>query len=177
MRPLQATALFLARHFFAVTFGIVAACAIWTLIYLLLFVFALFFGGGLGGPLAYPAGLVSIALMGAVGWGIFAPASGIGAVFCRLFHLPRLAAIPATFLSALILSYAVYACFIPWLTTHPMPDAATFLKSYLLYLAVPLGIYWWLIEGPGALFDTFRRWLKRKAAKSKTSHSLGKTEP
>jgi hypothetical protein len=83
-------------------------------------------------------------------------------VFCRVFRLPRIAAIPIVTGAAILPSYAVYWAYIEMVTTHSMPSMLTLLKNFAVYLSIPLGAYWWLTEGPGALFDAFRRWLGRR---------------
>ncbi len=151
---------FVARHLLFVLFAIVAGCVLWTIVYGLLLGVAVIWNQGLGGPLAYPTGIMMI--LGVtifIGWGIFAPASAIGAGFCRVFNLPKLAAIPVVFVSAFALSYLLYWAYIMALTTHPMPSTWIVLKNFTIFLSLPLGAYWWLTEGPGALFDAFRRWL------------------
>ncbi|MFM7182355.1 MAG: hypothetical protein ACKO2G_12945 [Verrucomicrobiales bacterium] len=152
---------FLARHFFCVMLAMVVGCVLWTVVYGALFAAAVITGQGLGGPLAFPAGIFSV--VGAcvfVGWGVFAPAAAAGAVFCVVFRFPRLAAIPVVFLAGFVFSYLIYWAFIVTLTTHPMPSALVVLKNFSIYLSIPLGAYWWLIEGPGALFEVFCRWLR-----------------
>ena len=161
-----ATFLFILRHFLFVVFAMVAGCLLWTIAYVLLLVIAVVGDFGLGGPLAYPVGLVAVIVGSAVlGWGIFAPASALGAVLCALLRLPRLAAIPFVAAAAYGLSYLLYRAYIEWVTTHPMPDAGVVLKNFAVYLSIPLGIYWWLAEGPGAVFDAFRCWLRARAAR------------
>lgn len=151
---------FAVRHLLIVPFASLAGCILWTITYLLLLAVAVIWNQGVGGPLAYPAGLMAI--IGSaicIGWGIFAPASAIGAVFSRIFRLPRIAAIPVVFGSAFILSYLLYLAYINGLTTHSMPSTWVVLKNFTIFLSVPLGAYWWVTEGPGALFDAFRGWI------------------
>jgi len=52
--------------------------------------------------------------------------------------------------------------YIELVTTHSMPSVLSVLKNFVIYLSVPLGVYWWLTEGPGALFDSFRRWFHNR---------------
>jgi hypothetical protein len=154
---------FAVRHLLFVPIAIVAGCVLWTVAYVILLVTAVVFDLGVGSPLAYPTGIVAI-LVGAIviGWGIFAPASAIGAIACALLKLPRLAAIPIVTVSAFVLSYLLYWGYIEWVTTHSMPSATIVLKNFAIFLSIPLGIYWWITEGPGAIFDTCRRWITRR---------------
>ena len=153
---------FVARHLLFVVFAILAGCILWIVAYFLLLAIAVFSDQGIGGPLALPAGLIAvIASCMFLGWGVFAPASAIGAIFCALLKLPRLAAIPIVTVAAFVLSYLIYWGYIELVTTHSMPSLWIILKNFAIFLSVPLGIYWWLTEGPGALFDSFRRWIRR----------------
>ena len=161
---------FFARHLLFVAFAMVAGCIAWTIAYFLLLVVAVVTNEGVGGPLAFPAGIIAVlAACGFLGWGVFAPASAIGAVFCRVFRLPRIAAIPVVTVAAFLLSYLIYWAYIEMVTTHSMPSMLTVLKNFAIYLSIPLGAYWWLTEGPGALFDSFRRWIGRRRQNKKPS--------
>lgn len=143
---------FLARHFLAVVLAMGAGFVIWTLVYVVLLIIAVIADKGMGGPLAYPAGLIAVAAACVVvGWGIFAPAVAVGAIFCGVFRMPRLAAIPVVWLAAFGLSVGLYGCFVGAFTTHLMPNVWSVLKNFCLFLSVPLGAYWWLTEGPGAV--------------------------
>lgn len=139
---------FAIRHALATPLAIVAGCLLWTLAYFILLLCAVIFGQGLGGPLAYPAGIIAVVVGGLViGWGIFAPACAVGALFCGITGWSRFAAIPVVFVSGFLLSYVL-------------------VQNYALVLALPLGIYWWATEGPGAVFEAFRRWWGRRRLKS-----------
>jgi hypothetical protein len=154
---------FVIRHLLFVVFAMLAGCILWIVAYFLLLAFAVLSDQGIGGPLALPAGLIAvIASCISLGWGVFAPASAIGAIFCTLLKLPRLAAIPIVTVVAFVLSYLIYWGYIELVTTHSMPSVWIILKNFAIFLSLPLGIYWWLTEGPGALFDSFRRWIRRR---------------
>ena len=161
---------FLARHFLFVAFAMIAGCVVWTIAYFVLLGIAVVTNQGVGGPLAFPAGILAVlAACGFLGWGVFAPASAVGAAFCRVFRLPRISAIPVVTVAAFLLSYVIYWAYIEVVTTHSMPSMLTVLKNFAIYLSIPLGAYWWLTEGPGALFDGFRRWIGRRRQNKKPS--------
>jgi hypothetical protein len=163
---------FAARHLLASPLAAVIGCLLWTIMYLVLLLIAMIGGGGVGGPLAYPAGLFAILLTCLwIGWGIFAPACLVGVVSCSALNWPRLAAIPIVFLAGFALSYLHYAAYIEWVTTHSMPPVANVFKNYCLFISIPMGLYWWLTEGPGALIDVFRRWLKNRRSKKSPDES------
>lgn len=44
-------------------------------------------------------------------------------------------------------------------------------QNFALYLSVPLGVYRWLTEGPGALFDSIRRWIQARRGSKATSEA------
>ena len=170
MKAAFASLSFVGRHIFFVVFAMSVGCVLWTLLYFLLLAVAVVGGQGLGGPLALPVGLVAV--VGScvfLGWGVFAPASAVGTVFCSLLKLPRLAAIPVVAVAAFVFSYLLYWAFIESLTTHPMPPAWIVLKNFAVFLSVPLGVYWWLTEGPGALFDAFWRWVQKRLRPDQTT--------
>jgi len=170
MNNLIAVISFVARHLLIVSLAIITGCILWTIAYAVLLIVAAIFNEGLGGPIAYPAGIIAIIVAGiSIGWGIFAPACAIGAVFWKIFGLPRIAAIPVVFGSALVLSSLLYWAFIEAMTTSPMPSIWVVIKHHTIFLSVPLGAYWWVTEGPGALFDVFRRWIRRRRNKNQKS--------
>lgn len=171
MRLALAALAFLARHLLFVLFAIATGCVVWTALYFCLLLIASFTGAGIGGPLALPAGIIAIMGTGMiVGWGVFTPACAVGEIFRRMANLPRLAAIPVVFVMAGLLSYFGYLAFIKSLTTHSMPSVTKVALYYVMFLSVPLGLYWWLTEGPGALFDAFRHWLRRSRIKKQHRH-------
>lgn len=165
---------FAARHLLFVPVAVIAGCVLWTVAYVMLLLAAIIFNQGVGGPLAYPAGIVAILVTTIVtGWGIFAPASAIGAIVCALLKLPRLVAIPIVTASAFLLSYLLYWGYIELVTTHSMLSAAVILKNFAIFLSIPLGIYWWLTEGPSAIFDAFRRWVRvRRHRKTQSEQAV-----
>lgn len=159
---------FVVRQFVIVLLAMAVGCALWTVAYLGLLAVAVMGNHGVGGPLAFPAGILAVvATCAVVGWGISAPASAIGAVFCKIFHLPKIAAIPVVFCGGFLLSYLFYWAFTGILASDPVPPAWMVLKNFTIFLSIPLGIQWWLTEGPGAVFDGFRRWI-RSRRKSET---------
>jgi len=152
---------FVARHLLFIICAMVVGCILWTFSYVVLLAAAVIGNQGLGGPLSFPAGILAVVSSFIfLGGGIFAPACAIGSICCAMLKLPRLAAIPFVCAAALLLSYLLYWAYIEQVTTHPMPSAWIVLKNSALFLSAPLGIYWWLTEGPGALFDAFRRWFR-----------------
>lgn len=165
---------FAVRHFLIVALAIAAGCVLWTLAYFLLIAIAVIGNQGMGGPLAYPAGVFAIfAACSLLGWGVFAPASGIGAILCRRFRLPPLAAIPVVFLGACLIFCLLYRL----CAADSPPPVSVMLKRFAICLSLPLGIYWWLTEGPGALLDTFKRRNRPHASGAGTPPAISRFDP
>ncbi len=169
---------FALRHFLAVAFCIVAGCVLWTVAYIVLFIVAMIGNYGVGGPLAYPGGIVAVLVACAIiGWGIFAPASAAGAIACAALRLPKFAAIPVVFISAFLISHILCCAWFRFATTHSMPPTWDVLKNFTLFLSVPLGMYWWLTEGPGAIVDATRRYLQNCSLKPEHTQSASSSLP
>jgi hypothetical protein len=105
---------------------------------------AAFVGGGVRGRFGRPAGLSGGDCGGGGGRGVdrmggVAPACAVGALFCGVTGWPRFAAFPVVFVCGLLFSSVLFA-------------------NHALLFAAPLGVYWWVVEGPCACFEAFRRW-------------------
>jgi hypothetical protein len=159
MRSAALTILFFAlRHFIFVAAVTIAGCLAWTILYFALLIYAMITDGGIGSPLTYPMGLLAIALPCLViGWGLFAPSCGVGLFVCEIFRWPRLAAIPFVVIAAALGVYVLQWAWVEFATTHPMNSLGDVARAFAIYLAIPLGIYWWINEGPVAIFDTVKR--------------------
>ena len=127
---------FCARHFLALLLTVLAGCLLWTVVYFALLLWAAFAGGGLGGPLAYPAGLLFFLVAGsAASLVLLLPATALAEWFARWHGFPVLAQIP------LSVAFLALLCF-----------AAVGLRSSLsfgvlfLSLLLPLGLYWWVAQ-------------------------------
>lgn len=167
MRTAVAIVAFGLRHFLAVCIAMILGCVAWTILYLLLLLCAICFNEGVGSPIAYPAGLLAIAMTcSAVGWGVFTPATGIGRIFCWLTQFPLLSAIPVVAISAFGISCLISMLVPSVILDKTAPSVWVVLKYFSLYLSIPLTIYWWLTEGPGALTDAIMRWLAGRSEKS-----------
>jgi hypothetical protein len=152
------------RHAVASFATIAAACAIWTVAYGTLLLWAIVSNSGLGGPLAYPGGLLFVAVTAAVACLVlFFPATVAAELICRRRALPILAQIPV--------SVAVLAalCFAEGMIVHASTAAMPFgasVSSFIAWLFIlsllPIGFYWWvaqaapLVHGAINLFRTSR---------------------
>ncbi|MCH2175902.1 MAG: hypothetical protein MK193_09265 [Lentisphaeria bacterium] len=157
---------FIIRHFILVLTAILLAALSWTVVYLLCLLIALLSGQDMGGILAYPAWLIFITSIIAVfGWGVFAPACGIGLLCCKKFKLPNIYAPPIVFATAVFLSFHSYRFFAEIMDLNQVSDPMEFLKYFLLYATLPLSIYWLISEGPVAVWDLLKRLFRRKPKK------------
>ena len=98
---------FCARHFLALLLVVLAGCLLWTVTYFALLLWAAFAGGGLGGPLAYPAGLLFFLVAGAAAsLALLFPATALAEWLAGWFGLPVLVQIPLSvaFLALLCLA-------------------------------------------------------------------------
>ena len=153
---------FILRHALALPVAVVLGCALWTIVYLLLLLAAILTDEGLGGPLAYPAGLAAVAVTVFLAWCAFVPACALGNLSCAIFKLPRLAAIPFVSIAGYMLCLVVV-----WIHVGDFQSSlGRSLFVHAVFLSLPLGVYWWLTEGPAAIYDIWRRWRKGKTSKA-----------
>lgn len=136
------------RHAVASFATIAAACAIWTGAYAALLLWAIVSNSGLGGPLAYPGGLLFVAVTAAVACLVlFFPATVAAEWICRRRSLPILAQIPVSVAVLAALCSAEGA--IVYSVTSAMPFGAS-LSSFIVWLfllsLLPIGFYWWIAE-------------------------------
>ncbi len=135
------------RHVFATAVTVFSACALWTLCYLALLLWAILSDEGLGGPLAYPAGLLASFLVSlAVSVCLYFPATAIAAGLAKKYHRSFLWQI-AICISILALLHLVVVVVI-WehLTESPVQRLSIAVAMFFLNL-IPLGLYWWCVQG------------------------------
>jgi hypothetical protein len=140
----------LLRHILAGAVTVAACLVIWTIIYLALLAWALLTNSGLGGPFAYPVGLLAILLSATAACAlIFFPATLLSEFICRRRSFPPvLAGIPLSCLNTTVIVFVIVCGAV---AISPPPDelsvfAATGLTTATLL--VPLGIYWWTSQFP-----------------------------
>ena len=79
----------------AILTALLTACALWTITYFALLLWAVFTDSGIGGPLAYPAGLFFFFLAStAAGLVLLLPSTALAEWFARRRGFPILAQIP-----------------------------------------------------------------------------------
>ena len=98
---------FCARHFFALAVTVAAACVVWTVPYFALLLWSGFTGSGLGGPLAYLAGLLFFFVAATVAsLLLFLPSTAFAEWFARHRGFPILAQIPVSVIVLALLCLA-----------------------------------------------------------------------
>ena len=161
MKPLLNFAGFCARHLFALFVTVTVACVGWTIVYFALFLWAAFSGGGMGGPLAYPAGLLFVLVAATLaGLALFLPAVGLAELVARRFSLPILVQIPMS------LGFFAVICFVFDCIAHGLRHGPVTLRGFTVGLGLlffvnllPLGLYWWTAQiGPMVLSIVRRLW-------------------
>jgi hypothetical protein len=136
------------RHAVASVATIVAACAVWTVVYAALLLWAIVANDGLGGPLAYPGGLLLVAVAAGVGCLLlFFPATVSAELICRNRALPILMQIPVSV--AALAALCALAGVILRASAAVLPFGAS-VSGFVLWLfmlsLLPIGFYWWIAE-------------------------------
>lgn len=136
------------RHGVASFATIGAACVIWTVTYLSLLLWAIVSNSGLGGPLAYPGGLLLMAVLAAVACLVlFFPATLSAELICRRRALPVLMQIPVSV--AVLGALCFLVGIIIRASTAAIPFGASaggFILWLFLLSLLPIGFYWWIAQ-------------------------------
>ena len=154
---------FCGRHFFALLVIVVLACVAWTVAYFALLFWATVSGGGIGGPLAYPAGLLFAAVATvAAGIAFFLPSTRFAEWFARRRGLPILAQIPISLVCLGVL------CLILVGVVQANRQEPFAIKTFLGWTAfligiqlLPLGIYWWIAQAGPLAMSVLRRFRRK----------------
>ena len=149
---------FCARHLLALVVTIAVPCVLWTITYLALLLWAGFTGGGIGGPLAYPVGLMFVFVAAAVAsLVLLLPSTALAEWFAKRCGFPILAQIP---ISVAILA-ALYFVLVAVAAAAGAPGSfqGVSVGFALLFAAhlLPLGLYWWTAQSGPLLVSLFKR--------------------
>lgn len=149
---------FCARHFLALVLTVVAACVIWTVAYAALLLWAVFTGGGGGGPLAYPAGLLfSFVATTTACLALLFPSTALAEWFARRCGFPVLAQIPVSVVALALLCLAVVGIASAIGSQPTLRGVSVGFGVLFLSLLVPLGLYWWAAQSGPILLSLLRR--------------------
>ncbi len=153
---------FCARHFLALLVTVVVPCVIWTIVYFALLLWAVFTNGGIGGPLAYPAGLLFFFLAASVAsLLLFLPSTALAEWFAKRHAFPILAQIPISvailaLLCLMLVSIAAAVGAPPSVRGFSLGFGVLFVSQLL-----PLGLYWWSAQSGPLLVSLAKRLLRR----------------
>jgi hypothetical protein len=150
--------LFGARHALALVLTIVVACGLWTVTYIALLLWSVLAEEGPGGPLAYPGGLVFVAVAGALAWAfLLFPSTALGEVIAKRCNLPLLASLPiaVSFSAALSLLLAFVL-----LRLWDRPVSSGTIASHAVAIFgttfLPLVFYWAVAAFPPVALSALR---------------------
>jgi hypothetical protein len=149
---------FCARHFLAMAVTVAADCIVWTIAYFALLLWAVFTDGGIGGPLAYPAGLLfSVVAAAAASLILLFPSTALAEWFARRRDFPILAQIPVSIVALAVLCL-VSVSVASAVGSQPTLQGVSFGFGVLfLALLVPLGLYWWAAQSVPLLHSIIQR--------------------
>lgn len=138
---------FCARHCLALAVTVAAACVLWTVAYIALLFWALLTNSGLGGPFAYPAGLLYLFVATtATCIFLFFPCTALAEWFVRRRGLSIIVQIPISviLLALLCLAAAGIAAMVG--SPPAIGDLLAGAGVLFLSLLVPFGLYWWVAQ-------------------------------
>jgi hypothetical protein len=149
---------FLLRHALAVAVSVAAPCVLWTAVYFGLMLWVMVFGGDPGGPLAYPAGILTF-FMGALAASVlvFFPVVGAAELVARRRGWPVLAQLP------LSVGGLVVVCAAVAVATGEVKGAGADASVFACLLGlglIPLVLYWWVAQSLPLVADVARRVLR-----------------
>ncbi len=138
---------FCARHFLAVVVTVVTACGVWTVSYFALLLWATLTDGGVGGPLAYPAGLLFFFVATtAASLGLLLPSTAIAEWFTRRRDFPILAQIPVSIVTLALLCLVAASVASAVGSQPTLHGVSVGFGVLFLALLLPLGLYWWAAQ-------------------------------
>ena len=154
-------AAFLFRHAVAVAGVVLAGLLLWTFVYFALLLWALIVGGGIGGPLAYPAGLLVVLGMSlSASLALLFPATAIAERLGKRLRWPVLAQIPLSVGVAGAICVSISLLSMPGEFAKGLQTAAILWAANLL----PLGLYWWIAQSGPLILSGIDRWKSRLRA-------------
>jgi hypothetical protein len=146
------------RHCLALAITVLAACALWTVTYFALLLWAVFTDSGIGGPLAYPAGLLFFFLAStAAGLVLLLPSTAFAEWLARRRGFPILAQIPLSVAALAVLCLVVGGIASAVRAQPTLYDVSVGFGVLFFALLVPLGLYWWAAQSGPLLLSLFRR--------------------
>lgn len=153
---------FCLRHLMALLITVVVPCVLWTLAYGALLLWAMFTDGGIGGPLAYPAGLLFCFIAAiAASLVLLFPSTAIAEWLTRRQKLPILAQIPISIAILALLCLIIASVTAAGGALPSFRDASVGFGVLFIAHLLPLGLYWWISQS-GPLLLSFCPRLRTK---------------
>ncbi len=149
---------FCARHLTALLITVTVPCVIWTLAYVALFLWAMFTDGGIGGPLAYPAGLLFCFFAAtAASLVLLFPSTALAEWLAWRQKLPIFAQLPISIAILALLCLIIPSVTVAAGALPSFRDAA--FRFGVLFIAhlLPLGLYWCTAQSGPLLLSLCRR--------------------
>jgi hypothetical protein len=167
IRTAGGIALFALRHALAMAVTIVLPCVLWTLLYLVLLLWAILTDSGIGSPVAYPLGLLFVAAWSAfMAVVFFFPSTSLAALvtsrmkWAIFWQIPLCLTLFALISGVLALTMGAQSESPAWRDTGV--GFGLFYAAHLL----PLGLYWWTAQSLPVFQACFRKirdlWRKRR---------------
>lgn len=138
------------RHLIASVVSVAAPTLTLLIIYVVLFVIAIFTNSGLGSPIALPLWLIFIVLVSTFYTAtLMFPstliAEGIASAFGKWRHLTQIP-ISTVVLLTLVYAFSLLARLHPDYSRLNIMHWADYPLIVFLVLAIPLGLYWWIMK-------------------------------
>ncbi len=148
---------FFVRHLIAVLVTVVVPCLLWTITYLALLLWAVFTNSDIGGPLAYPAGIIVIIVAATVAsFVLLLPSTALAEWLAKRRGLPILVQIPISIGILGSLCFILVAVAASVDTAPSMPGAAAVFGVLFASNLLPLGLYWWTAQSGPLLFSLWK---------------------
>lgn len=146
------------RHAVAILATVAALCALWTVIYMVLLLWAIAAGLGLGSPVTYPLGLF-ICLVGSTAFAVvfYLPSVVLAEWLGGRYRLAIFAQIPISAGILGLLCLLVVSVWAMWVTPASLPGAAGAIAVLFLANLLPLGLYWWVAQSGPLVIALYRR--------------------
>ncbi len=159
---------FLLRHALAVVVSVVVPCMLLTVVYFGLLLWVMIFGGDLGGPLAYPVGLLMV-FLGALAASalVFFPAVAAAELVARHFGWPVLAQLPLSVAGPALVCAAL--AIVAGVQGGDAGTGAVMFACLLGFSLIPLVLYWWVAQSLPLIVELVRRvrgWFRGRYAKA-----------
>ncbi len=164
LKPIFGFASFCIRHLFAFFVTVAAACVVWTIVYFALLLWAIFTDGGIGGPLAYPAGLLFVLVSSTLAvFLLFLPSTALAELVARRCGFPILSQIPISIaLLALLCLLVVGIVRAYGHGTLMFEELFAALGVFFGINLLPMGLYWWVAQSGPLVLSIYRRFRPNK---------------